>query len=102
MPRRVIASHADATYLVRRGQIWQFRRAVPKELVRLDPRGVDSAPDRHSEHAPTRPARNQRAAGISLSDYGAVHGVTTQRDIVDVNDDDITYPRGLLSIANLK
>lgn len=33
-----IQGHCDATYLVRRGRIWQFRRAVPAELAVLDPR----------------------------------------------------------------
>ena len=36
--RDPIVGHQDASYLVRRGRIWQFRRAVPGELAVLDPR----------------------------------------------------------------
>ena len=36
--RDPIVGHQDACYLIRRGRIWQFRRAVPGELAALDPR----------------------------------------------------------------
>ena len=36
--RDPIVGHQDASYLIRRGRIWQFRRVVPGELAALDPR----------------------------------------------------------------
>lgn len=34
-----IAGHLDANYLVLKRRVWMYRRRVPTELAKLDPRG---------------------------------------------------------------